>query len=72
MKKISTEQRLEQIERNISDFERILKQEDLNLDLACEMIESVKFWKKQRTRLKREIRAKEKKAGKEAGDERNA
>lgn len=72
MKKISPEQRLEQIERNISDFQRIMKQEILRWDLAALMTEKIEVWKTERKHIKKEIKAKEKKAGKEDSDERNA
>lgn len=72
MKKISPEQRLEQIERNISEFQRILKQEILRWELAALMTEKIKVWKTESKQIKKEIMAKEKKSRKEVSDERNA
>ncbi len=65
MKKISPEQRLDQIERNISEFQRILKQEILKLDLTALMTEKIEVWKTESKQIKKEIKAKEKKSQKE-------
>lgn len=72
MKKISPEQRIEQIERNISDFQRILKQEILSWELTALMTEKIEVWKTERKHIKKEIKVKEKKSRKEVSDERNA
>ena len=72
MKKISPEQRLEQIERNISEFQRILKNEIVRWDLTALMTEEIEFWKTERKQIEKEIKTKEKKSQKEVPDERNA
>ena len=71
-KPIKPEKRIEQLERNISDFQRILKTEVLRLDLTALMIEKIKVWKTESKQIKKEIKAKEKKSRKEDSDERNA
>ena len=72
MKKISQEQLLQNIEQNISNFEQVLKQKILSFNFEVELVQIIRFLRRERTRIKREIRAKEKKAGKEAPNERNA
>lgn len=72
MKKISPEQRIEQLERNISDFQRILKQEKMAWSTTAMMVQLVDIWKRQISSIKKEIKAKEKKSRKEDSDERNA
>lgn len=68
-KMIKPEQRLEQIERNISDFQRIMKQEILRLDLTALMTEKIEVWKTERKQIKKEIKTKEKKSRKADSDD---
>lgn len=72
MKKISPEQRIEQIERNISDLQRILKQEKMAWSTTAMMVQLVDIWKRQISSIKKEIKTKEKKSRKEDSDEHNA
>lgn len=69
---IKLEKRIEQLERNVSDFQRILKQEKMAWSTATMMVEMVNIWKRQISSIKKEIKAKEKKSQKEDSDERNA
>lgn len=71
-KPIKPEKRLEQIERNISDFQRIIKQEILRWDLTALMTEKIEVWKRESKQIKKEIKAKEKKSRKEDSDESDA
>lgn len=71
-KPIKPEKRIEQLEQNVSDFQRILKQEILRWDLAALMTEKIEVWKTESKQIKKEIKSKEKKSRKEDSDERNA
>lgn len=71
-KPIKPEKRIEQIERNISDFQKIIQQEVLRWDLVALMTEKIEAWKTESKQIKKKIKAKEKKSQKEVSDERNA
>lgn len=71
-KPIKPEKRIEQLERNVSDFQRILKQEKMAWSTTAMMVEMVDIWKRRISSIKKEIKGKEKKSKKEVPDERNA
>lgn len=45
MKSYNPEKRKEQLERNIADFKRILKQEVLRWELTSSMLDAISVWK---------------------------
>ena len=66
---IKLEKRIEQLERNVSDFQRILKQEKMAWSTTAMMVEMVDIWKRRISSIKKEIKAKEKKSRKEDSDD---
>ena len=69
---IKPEKRIEQLERNVSDLQRILKQEKMAWSTTTMMVEMVDTWKRRISSIKKEIKGKEKKSQKEVPDEHNA
>lgn len=66
---IKLEKRIEQLERNVSDLQRILKQEKMAWSTTAMMVQLVDIWKRRISSIKKEIKAKEKKSRKEDPDE---
>ena len=68
-KPIKLEKRIEQLEQNVSDFQRILKQEKMAWSTTTMMVEMVDIWKRRISSIKKEIKTKEKKSQKEDSDD---
>ena len=60
MKSYKPEKRKEQLERNIADFKRILKQEVLRWELTSSMLDTISVWKDELKEINKLLRKQEK------------